>query len=113
MKSKFWNFNQNNSGGYFVEDLENGVCEEIIVEANTKEDAWTKLQSIGDKVDRFWDYCGCCGERWSSWLSDDDGNSIPMIYDTPVENAEAGMFRTKCFVHYMDGKIQLFNHSEE
>ena len=110
--TKFWNFSQNNSGGYFVEDKENGVNEEVIVEAKNAKEAWERLEKIGSKVDGFFDYCGCCGERWSDWLDDSDGTSEPMHYDTPLDKVEKSMFRGGCFVHYYDGTIKEFTYKE-
>lgn len=112
IKTKFWEFIQNNSGGYFVEDDENGVCESVIIEAQTSDEAWNRLEKVGDKVGGFWNYCGCCGERWSNWLDEDDGKDVPMHYDTPLEEAEKSMFRDRAFVHYYDGSIKEFKFKE-
>jgi hypothetical protein len=106
--TKFYNFQQNNSGGYFVKDKDNGVNEEIIIEAKNAKEAWERLEKIGDKVDGFFDYCGCCGERWSNWLEDNDGKSEPMHYDTPLNQVEKSIFRLGCFVHYYDKTIKEF-----
>lgn len=106
IETKFWTFSQNNSGGYFVEDDANGVCEYVIIEDKTADDAWRKLQEIGEKVNGFWNYCPCCGERWSSWC--DDGQDVPMIYGQPLDKLHAGVFRNRAFVHYYHGAIQEF-----
>jgi hypothetical protein len=110
MKTMFFNFNQNNSGGYFVEDFENGVCEEIIIEANTAKDAIKIFEEIGEKVSGFYDSCPCCGERWSTWIDDQDGTERPEIYGTLVENVKKGIFTKNCFVHYIDGTFKRFEH---
>lgn len=110
IKTKFWEFNQNNSKGYFVEDDENGVCEHVIIEAQTPDEAWSRLEKIGDKVDGFWDCCSCCGERWSKWFDKDDGKEVPMHCDIPLEEVEKNMFRA--FVHYYDGSIKEFKFND-
>jgi len=113
VKTKFWKFDQNNSGGYFVEDAENGVCEIVIIEALNAKDAFSRLEKIGEKVDGFWNYCSCCGERWSSWIDDSDGTIVPEHYGTPIEEVERSMFRSEIFVHYFDGSFKKFTLKEE
>lgn len=108
IETKFWNFSQNNSGGYFVSDEIYGVCEEIIVEAQTSDEAWSRLESIGENVSGFWNSCSCCGDRWSNWLDDDDGEDVPSIYGEPLDKVECSYLRGKCFVHYCDGTIEEF-----
>lgn len=111
VKTKFYTFNQNNSGGYFVKDDKFGVCETVIVEAISPTDAWDRLEKIGDNVSGFMDFCSCCGERWSNWMDESDGKDVPEIYGTPVDVATKGLFRDKAFVHYMDGTIVEFTHA--
>lgn len=108
IETKFYTFSQNNSGGYFIEDDINGICEEVIVEAKNANEAWDRLQKIGDKVSGFYNYCECCGERWSSYMDESDGKPVPCIYDTPVEKVTNGAFRNRCFVHYYDDTIKEF-----
>ena len=112
IKTKFWEFSQNNSGGYFVEDNENGVCETVIIEAQTSDEAWNRLEKVGDKVDGFWNYCDCCGERWSNWLDEEDGKDVLMHYNTPLKEVEKSMFTDRAFVHYYDGSIKEFKFKE-
>ena len=109
MKKRFFTFSQNNSGGYFVEDNEHGVCEYVIIEADNAEDAWNRLVEIGDKVDGFWVYCSCCGERW--YPPYDNGDEEPMIHGEPLSSVEAWIFRTGAFVHYADGSFKRFSFS--
>lgn len=108
MKTKFYTFDQNNSGGCFVTDLKAGVCETIIIEAQNSKKAFKKLEEIGEKVPGMFDYCECCGERWSDWVSEKDGKKEPMIYGEPLDLVKKGIFRNKCFVHYIDGKVKQF-----
>ena len=109
VNTKFYTFRQNNSGGYFVSDDTYGVSEIVIVEAINAKDAWNRLSDIGDNVSGFWEYCSCCGERWSNWLDDDDGKDIPMLYDTKIEEAKSSMFNKVAYVHYLDNTFKKFD----
>ena len=99
VKTKFYTFSQNNSGGYFVQDEHAGVCEEVVVEAQSPEDAWSILHHIGENVSGFWEFCQCCGERWSEPWGDDGTESL--VIDT-----KKTYFREKAFIHYYDGRIE-------
>lgn len=111
MGTKFFTFDQNNSGGYFVENDEYGVCEYVIIESDTAENACSKLELIGQNVSGFDAYCPCCGERWCSWMDESDGKNQPEIYGESVDTVEKGIFRKRCFVHYMDGTFKEFKFS--
>jgi len=113
MKNLFYTFSQNNSGGYFVEDNKRGVCEYVIVEAESALAAIQKLSVIGEDVDNFWSYCSCCGERWSDYMEDEDGKDVPSIYNEPVSTLNADSFRSRCFVHYADGTFKEFIFPEK
>lgn len=93
VNTKFYTFSQNNSGGYFVENNENGVAEYVVIEAINAKDAWGKLESIGDKVNDMFNYCPCCGERWYDSNRDEDGTDYTMIYNERIEEVEKSMFR--------------------
>lgn len=111
METKFYNFAQNNSGGYFVEDLEKGICEEVIIESESHQKAWEKLNKIGDDVDGFYNYCSCCGPRWSDY--DDGSTNEPEIYGKPVDKIKKGMFRNKVSIHYLNGSIKNIEFPEK
>lgn len=111
MENKFFTFDQNNSGGYFVENDEHGIAEYVIIESDTAENAFYKLESIGQNVNGFDAYCPCCGERWSNYLDESDGKNQPEIYGESVESTSKGMFRKRCFVHYIDGTFKEFKLS--
>ena len=62
MSTKFYIFDQNNSGGYWDKVL--GYV--VIIEAETPEKANEKAEEIGiyfDGVENDID-CECCGDRW-------------------------------------------------
>lgn len=65
----FYQFNQNNSGGYFV--VNDKLCNRLFIEADSEEEAVRKAEELGC----YWDGvangldCSCCGDRWSKyWL---------------------------------------------
>lgn len=108
IETKFFNFDQNNSGGYFVENEKLGVGPEIIIEAQNYNEAWNKLEALGEQCSGFWNYCDCCGERWyKGWK--EEGHDVPSIYNTPIENFKATDFREYVYVHYYDGTFKRFD----
>lgn len=72
----FYEFNQNNSGGYFVED--DTLCHRLFIEADNVKEAVNKAEELGC----YWNGvasgidCSCCGDRWHEpW--DDEGEVFP------------------------------------
>lgn len=69
----WYEFTQNNSGGYF--DVDDKVCHRLFIEAESFDDAVEKAENLGcywDGVSNLID-CPCCGDRWSK------------RYDKPVD----------------------------
>lgn len=67
---KWFEFDQNNSGGSFVVD--DKVCHRLFIEAESFDDAVEKAEELGCYwygVDKGMD-CPCCGDRWSKWSDD-------------------------------------------
>lgn len=67
---KWFEFSQNNSGGYF--DVDDKVCHRLFIEAESFDDAVEKAEELGcywDGVDKGID-CSCCGDRWNKWNDD-------------------------------------------
>lgn len=65
-KLNWYEFTQNNSGGYF--DVDDQVCHRVYIEAEDIEEACDKAYELGvyfDGVEKGLD-CGCCRDRWSS-----------------------------------------------
>lgn len=80
--TKFWTFNQNNSGGHFTFDEDAGITHFVVIEAVDVDHANARAQSIGLYFGGFGD-CPCCGDRWSpAWK--DEGEDEPKVYDMPV-----------------------------
>jgi len=120
--SRFYTFNQNNSGGRFHEDEISGIGAYVIIEANSADEANERAESIGlywNGVDEGRD-CDCCGDRWSpvgGWRTD-DGNLVPMIYSKEVFPCEKGDkpymdWDIPSFIHYLDGTIRKVKANAE
>ncbi len=64
MKTAFYKFQQNNSGGSFVTD--DKLCHVLVIEALSEREAIAKAEDLGC----YWDGCDsgndcpCCGDRW-------------------------------------------------
>lgn len=79
MSAKFFEFNQNNSGGIF--DVDESVCHRVFIEAETAAEANDKAQSLGIYFNGVSDGrdCPCCGCRWDE-RDDDDAITFPLVY---------------------------------
>lgn len=108
----FWHYSQNNSGGSFDFDKVRGITHNVVIEADSAEDADRRAENIGLYFDGSGD-CPCCGNRWSgAW---DDGDDVPKIYDRELgvkyENnwgwMEPGY---EIAVHFKDGTIRWYYH---
>ncbi len=103
----FFTFNQNNSGGSFVFDPDNGISHFVIIEAKNVEAAIEKAENIGLYFDGD-DDCPCCGARWNEpW---DDGSTEPLIYGkSPEEYATESHTKWidgyECYIHYDKGPV--------
>lgn len=113
IETKFYTFDQNNSGGYYEEDKQDGVAPLVIVEAMSSEDARRKARDI---TCGYTDFCECCGERWGiEWVDEEDATSEPMKYGKPVKNylAESSpIFGHKAAIHYLDKLVWLEKDKE-
>lgn len=104
IESKFYTYNQNNSGGTFTNN--DNVCEYVIIEAKSAEHSNNIAEGVGIYFDGCSDGidCSCCGDRWYKQYDDEDGTDRPMIYGTPVHEMTKGVFRDECIIHYLDGR---------
>jgi hypothetical protein len=74
--TKFYNFDQNNTGGSFVVD--NDLCHRLYIEAESADEATAIAEAMGvyfDGCDDGTD-CECCGDRWYR-LWTNDGITLP------------------------------------
>lgn len=111
----FYTFSQNNSGGSFVFDKEEGITHFVIIEADNVGEALSRAETIGLYFDGFGD-CPCCGDRWSNGLNETDATDEPKVYSQPA--SEYGKGQKWCtawmeegheiVVHYKDGRKEWF-----
>ena len=80
METKFFTFSQNNSGGSFDHDDQDGIGLAVIIEAQNSDHACDRAERIGLYFNGCADGrdCPCCGDRWHVPYS--DGTSEPEIF---------------------------------
>lgn len=112
MSTKFYCFDQNNSGGSFVVD--ENVAHNVIIEANSAAHANELALKIGiyfNGCDDGTD-CSCCGDRWHV-MDELGGKETPMIYNKPPE-LHREMFGEEdqpyCHIYYLDGLKKTYIH---
>ena len=101
--SQWFTMIQNNSGGYFLQNED--VMEVVIIEAANAKEASKKADYI---TAGHSEYCECCGERWCTWFDDDEGTSVPSIYDRPIVTEEPQYYRTNIVLHFADGTVLYY-----
>ena len=104
--SKFFTFNQNNSGGRFTYDESSGISEYVIIEAKNADQANDRAESIGlyfDGCSEEMD-CPCCGDRWSR-VWEGEGDDFPSLYGEDVFKAKKDLYMEVVFVHYLNGEV--------
>ena len=77
----WYEFDQNNSGGWFHINDEKGIGPKVWIEADNANEANEKAQEIGiyfNGVDKGRD-CDCCGDRWDA-TDKDWGFEKPKFY---------------------------------
>lgn len=108
--TKYYTFDQTNSGGRFDIDLSKGIDEFVIIEAEHAASANDKALDIGlyfDGCDHDVD-CPCCGDRWCR-VNESDGYAVPTVRGMPVMSTND----RSCAIHYADGKIMLINPQDK
>ena len=113
IETKFYTYNQNNSGGSFDIDKKRGISEYVCVEALNSDDANRRAEDIGiyfDGCNNDID-CDCCGDRWYE-TSESDGYKVPSIYGEPIEGMEKSFYRNFCFVHFLDGSFKKYEFKQ-
>lgn len=77
----FYEFSQNNSGGYFKVD--DKVCHRLFIEADDKDEAIYKAGKLGcywNGVSEGID-CECCGDRWHMYCDEYTDKDFPKDYN--------------------------------
>lgn len=100
---KWWVFDQNNSGGYFIQNED--VDHYVAIQALNAKHA---MQRAEDILENYSESCECCGSRWYYWIDDSDGTTIPEIYGTPYTETKKSYYRENMIVHYIDGTKEKY-----
>lgn len=107
VQTKFFEFDQNNSGGSFDRDEQAGIGPRVWIEALNADDACRRAEDIGLYFDgcEYGRDCHCCGDRWSRpW-----GNGEVAPKFSPTHDF---MWGDTVFVHHFDGRIERVNKSD-
>lgn len=108
MNLKWWHFSQNNSGGKFIVDDE--VAHDVFIQAPHVDYALFKAHKVLGSSG--YDWCPCCGERWSFWIDEDEGSVAPEAYGENVFTCDGGYFREEARLHYFDGRVEVVKYKE-
>ena len=100
----FYTYRQNNSGGSFNIDLQSGITEYVIIEANSASHADERAEEIGLYFDgcRSGIDCRCCGDRWYRTY-ESEATEQPEIYGEWVYKTGSDIA-----VHYLNKTFKLF-----
>jgi hypothetical protein len=119
MKTYFWEFDQNNSGGSFLFDEKKGISACVIIEAMDSAHANLRAGQLGiyfDGCEKELD-CSCCGDRW--YEARGEGDEEPFYYGEPLKfdpkpdpypppKKRSIYPEPRGFVHYLDGTFKPF-----
>lgn len=103
----FFTYNQNNSGGWFDEQ----VGHYVIIEADNAEQADERAQGVGVYFNSEQD-CECCGSRWYPAY---EGSPTPQVYGRSPEDhcRKGGWPFPSIVVHYADGTVKRYETPKE
>jgi len=112
VKTKFFAFRQNNSGGSFRHEPSEGIGLTVWVEAVDAAHANARAEIIGLYFDgcRSGIDCSCCGDRWNKVYSNDSGES-PALYGESWREAKDGEDATldwgiPSYIHRLNGDFK-------
>lgn len=110
---KWFEYRQNNSGGSFTYDPQNGISVNVYIQAQDAREADYKAEAIG----LYWDGCqsgmdcDCCGDRWYPqnryWGDGDPVDEVPGP-DEPFDEEQhwhKWIDGYETFVHRYDGSF--------
>lgn len=109
---KYYHFNQNNSGGSFVINKEQGIAHEVYVQANSSGEANIIAINKGIYFNGCSDGsdCPCCGDRWDPVCEDDAKTSLP---DFNSAEYWSGWYRDTAAVYKDDGSVKWYEQPKE
>lgn len=100
---KWFHFDQNNSGGYFI--VNDVVAEDVFIQEASAEEASQRAVKL---FEPYSEYCECCGERWYPHARESEGYDVPTRYGRPITEQGPGLFRKQARLHHYDGVIETF-----
>ena len=109
VRSLFYCFDQNNSGGYYEHNR--CVSEFVIIEAFSAEKANEKAIELGIYFDGcvIGEDCPCCGDRW--YPTDDiDGTPEPEVFGKNPDDVESYFCPSNIrpvFIYYLNGTLAM------
>jgi hypothetical protein len=109
----FYTYNQNNSGGKFHFNEEDGITHIVIIEADDVIEANFKAESVGiyfNGVEEGRD-CECCGDRWYETSGKWDVSETPTVYDEPAKSYTGFQWMEngkEICIHYKNGKKKWY-----
>jgi len=103
---KWYEFSQNNSGGWFQHDENAGIGVSVWVQARNYQEANSRAEAIGLYFDGQGD-CSCCGDRWSDkW--DEDGQT-----EEPTTRGYRRLWDVPTYAHRYDGTFYEVPETDE
>lgn len=93
IQTKFYEFIQNNSGGYF--EVDENVCYNVIIEAMNEKHAIALFMPM---IENQSSSCPCCGDRWSPECA----------YEINIEEYKEKGCIVGVYSHYADAEQRWF-----
>jgi len=105
---KWYEYSQNNSGGWFQHDEDAGIGYAVWVQARNYEEANQRAKAIGLYFDGEGD-CSCCGDRWFDKWTEDGQVGEPFIYAGRFGGADSRGLRwgLPAYAHRYDGTFYV------
>jgi hypothetical protein len=104
----FFTFKQNNSDGYFEQDVDRGIGYAVVIEADSEAEAIRRAKTIGIE---FGVGCRCCGARWTTFLSDGPCD-VPTYAEQPLSEREPRgsnyLGQPPIYVHYKNRPFEVY-----
>lgn len=99
----FYLFVQNNSGGFYHHNVDEGIGINVAFEANSEDDAIDRAKYViyFDGVEEGYD-CPCCGDRWSAytWAEAETIEELNKRKYNGLSDDDSTMY-----VHMLDGTV--------
>ena len=102
-KQKFYQFDQNNSGGFF--DVNDKICHRVLIESDTLENALDKFYPM--IKDQSYS-CHCCGDRWSPEYAEEiDYSNFNSVEDyCQYLSNDWGWTTPDIRIYFLDGTVK-------